>query len=74
MDSLGIFKLLILLDILLFWLRFFSSSQLFECFQRVRASNNSPQNFQTFPQNTNSSRRLLNALRAFLCVYGTVVA
>ena len=45
-----------------------------ECFQRLRTSNNPPQNFHTFPQNINSSRRLLNALRAFLCVYGTVVA
>ena len=74
MDSLGIFKLLILLDILLFWLRFFSSSQLFECLETRKTSNNSPQNFQTFPQISTSSRRLLNALRAFLCVYGTVVA
>ena len=42
-------KLLILLDILLFWLRFFSSSQLFECLETRKTSNNSPQNFHTFP-------------------------
>ena len=73
--SLGdIFKLLILLDILLFWLHFWIRLKKYGCFQRVRSSNNSPQNFQTFTQISTSSRRLLNALRAFLCVYGTVVA
>lgn len=45
-----------------------------EYFQTLRDSNNFPQNFQTFPQNINSSRRLLNALRAFLCLCGTMVA
>ena len=45
-----------------------------EYFQTLRDFNNFPQNFQTFPKNTISSRRLLNALRAFLCLYGTMVA
>ena len=57
-----------------FWLNIFSSSKNFQYFQTLRDSNNFPQNFQTFPQNTNSSRRLLNALRAFLCLSGTMVA
>lgn len=45
-----------------------------EYFQTLRDFYNFPQNLEAFPQNTNSSKRLLNALRAFLCLYGTMVA
>lgn len=69
MDSLGIFKLLILLDILLFWLRFFSSSQLFECFKELElptTPHKTSKLFHRFQQALGSSHSLLGLSYVFV--------
>ena len=43
-------------------------------FQKIENLKNSPQNFQTFPQISTSSRKLSQPLRAFLVFCGTRVA